>query len=396
MKKTLYYAFLLALLLSLTACGSKTNATTGTDDSTPPGADTTAEPADNGEEPPAPVSVAISPSSYTAPAIQPPRTTSDDMTPESIADLYRGEHRARYVYSTDGTTYAYTEWGGNIGYAYNPEDATARPAPAPWWETQELPEWMTLNVADAEWKENLQYATTNFYPDLPEGRLDAISVDDPVYSYRYKNGTYIVYSDITYLYKDGVEQNHWNTQSYDGCFVAPFCNWIFDGKGQISEMCEDGSTKPVMDHISTAYYNSEPLVEALRVKDGALSVHYIDPYGDNANRTESANLTSSGVLKAEFGCYTILYVGTDGKTYGLYSMSYIDEDSNVRESDSYYTLFHHDCTPTFICLGDQSIDYYRDAYQNNYRQRDDVSEWSRYGTMGGVQHFFDLCAAGEY
>lgn len=394
MKKILYMILTLSLLFSLVACNGKNNATqTNPDPINPSSAGTTVEPSSGNNTSPTP-SASVSPAAFTTPVVN-GRKTSADMSPEALLEFYRGDRWSDYVYSIDGTTYAYMKWDGNFGYTYNPEDATAHPAPAPWWETQELPEWMTLEVVDSEQTEGMKYATVNFYPDLPDGRLDAISADEPVYAYRHREGTYIVYSDTTYLYKDGVEQQHWNIQSYDGCFVAPFCDWVFDGKENIIELYEDGSTRKVLDHVYTAYYSLEPFVEALTIKNGALSLCYTDPYGDDANELQTANLTDSGVVAAEFGCHTIMYTGTDGQTYGLYSVSYTDEDT-VYESGNYYTLLNHDCTPTFICLGSQSIDYYENAYRSDFRQRDDVSKWIHYDYNSDVQHFFDLCAAGEY
>lgn len=278
---------------------------------------------------------------------------SSEVDPASVLKIRQlSNSDCLFIDSRDNTTTALCRPNGYAIYFYEANESGA----TPWWEKQEIPEGMQFT----ETKKG-EY-TTNFYPDLPDGLLQSIRDDEPLYTYR--NGRlYLLYSDAIYAYQQGAKKAEWLLDLHEGCFITTFDNRlrVYDGADQLFKLDDDGNVNVALDHITDAVkdYFYDSVLDALVIKDGVLNLYCITSYREHS----LIGVIAEDVTDAKFVCDTILFTKDDGYTYAF-------------DGDEYYDALNDPLNQAQgpwenIQLGTESIDFYAAAYLD-YIQRDDL------------------------
>ena len=313
---------------------------------------------------------------YNLPATADDQLISEAMDPLSLLDLCRSLKR-EYVHieSADGTTSAGMTSAGYLVYYYH-VDLFDTTSPAPWWETQEIPEWLSLDIGEKP-NSRSKSAVTNFYPDLPCAMIGETAPDGTLLSaYRLNGLLYALYPDGVRAYRAGVEQQFWPVTLSDGCFAINFngCTRVYDGASCVYKLQSDGDVSLALSDVTDARLSIWSSVDALVLQDGVLTFYCINAYTTPNN--PSARIAYA-VTDAKFACGSILFTTTSGDTYALYAKEYYDA-LDATEEDSL----------VLVRLGTDSIESYHAAYAD-YTRRDDSDRDLQQAKLD----FFDLCAA---
>lgn len=348
MKKILSVFILIAMILSLTACGDAGNAVNTIGDVIQSLTDKVTS-----------------------------NFTDKDLSPLALLEFFRSDDRPSSITSADGSLRATVDTSGTISYSYTPNDSEDKKPPELWWKAKELPEGVTFDVTTDG---DTIYVTTNVYPDVPEGLVLAISHDSLLGTYRNESGTYIFTSNTTFFCSNGTVHHQRNVTLHADWFYDPAFDWIYDGESRLMSAATSGGSD-IGSRITDIIHKQNLIIEFLDLDSSGHLLYLIKcsstaPYY-TYGKPLSPPLDAKDISDAKIACSTILFRSNSGKTYALYNYTYAD----------LYT--EKDFEPQeYIYLGDKSIEYYENAF-HDYFERNDVDKKS-------LTNFFDRCSSGEY